>query len=100
MLLYLNLGTKITASAKHMFRLQAVSEDDTIFMDFNRISSDMYYRLSVGSTGTVFLFYCPKESREFIKSSVLMPAAEEVYASVICFAYWVYTSVNFNDHSS
>ena len=35
--------------------LQAVSEDDTIFLDFNRISSDMYYRLSVGSTGAVFI---------------------------------------------
>jgi len=34
-------GIKITASAKQTFRLQAVSEDDTIFMDFNRISSDM-----------------------------------------------------------
>ena len=55
MLLYLNLGTKITASAKHMFRLQAVSEDDTIFLDFNRISSGMYCRPGVGSTGAVFL---------------------------------------------
>lgn len=26
-----------------MFRLRDCSEDDTIFVDFNRISSDMYY---------------------------------------------------------
>ena len=38
-----------------MFRLQAVSEDDTIFVDFNRISSDMYCRPGVGSTGAVFI---------------------------------------------
>lgn len=99
MLLYLNLGTKITASAKHMFHLQAVSEDDTIFLASDCISSDMYYRLGVGSTGAV-LFYSPKEFNEFIMSSVLIPAAEAVYASVICAAYCVYTSVNFNDHSS
>lgn len=36
-----------------MFRLQAVSEDDTIFLDFNRISSDMY-TVSVGA-GAVFI---------------------------------------------
>lgn len=27
-----------------MFRLRDCPEDDTIFVDFNRISSDMYYR--------------------------------------------------------
>lgn len=36
--------------------LQAVSEDDTIFLDFDRISSDMYCRPGVGSSGTVFCF--------------------------------------------
>lgn len=55
MLLYLNLSIKITASAKQTFRLQAVSEDDTIFVDFNRISSDMY-TVSVGA-GAVFVYH-------------------------------------------
>ena len=30
-------------------------EDDTIFLASDCISSDMYYRLSVGSTGAVFI---------------------------------------------
>ena len=48
--------------------LQAVSEDDTIFVDFNSISSDMYCRPGVGSTGAV-LFYFNKSSMQISKSS-------------------------------
>ena len=36
--------------------LQAVSEDDTIFVDFNSISSDMY-TVSVGAGAVFILLY-------------------------------------------
>ncbi len=49
------MGTKITASMERVFRLRRLPEDDTIFLPNIEISSEIAYRLSVGSTGAVFI---------------------------------------------
>ena len=49
------MGTKITASGEHEFRLQAVSEDDTIYLFNYRISSDMYLKAVPVGAGAVFI---------------------------------------------
>ena len=52
---YVKTGTKITASGEHEFRLQAVSEDDTIYLFNYRISSDMYLKAVPVGAGAVFI---------------------------------------------
>lgn len=55
------MGTKITARAEQEFRLQAVPEDDTIFLSFSGLKyvylRDISSRLSVGSTEAVFVCF-------------------------------------------
>lgn len=53
--MYVKIGTKITASVEQMFRLQAVSEDDTIYLLNYGISSDIFKAVPVGA-GAVFAF--------------------------------------------
>lgn len=40
---------------ERVFRLRSCSEDDTIYVQNIEISSEIAYRLSVGSTGAVFV---------------------------------------------
>lgn len=50
------MSIKITASMERVFRLRSCSKDDTIYVPNIEISSEIAYRLSVGSTETVFIF--------------------------------------------
>ena len=60
---YVKMGTKITASGEHEFRLQAVSEDDTIFLEHTALTfGNMVYvnRPSAPTLGR-FLLLCYDE---------------------------------------
>ena len=57
MIISLKMSIKITA-IENMFRLRRLPEDDTIFLYVKYVCiSGCIGRLSVGSTGAVFLFY-------------------------------------------
>ena len=51
---YVKIGTKITASVEREFRLQAVPEDDTIYLPNIGISSEISYRLGASTLGRLF----------------------------------------------
>lgn len=53
-----------------MFRLRDCPEDDTIFVDFNRISSDMY-TVSVGAGAVFILLWWMANAARFINSAYL-----------------------------